>query len=282
MSKETAELRPSAWQAFRSSLPYSSFPAAPRRGRVIAASGGGLRYWAYIPEQAATRPVSVVYHLHGAGAPWTWVRRDVTWIAQQQELAVEATRGPAMAIIAPYDETHISMWADHADGSRTTGHRVTHDLRRHVESNYNVLRGRANTHIQGFSMGGFGAATLGLKHQELYGSIGIFDGAMHDWSTFTQGHPAAAREQFLDNPSCFEEWSPWAWARRADPSRTPVFMAEGLMADYNRRYRDHLRSLGADVEYVITNCLDDLRGLQRDTGEAAYRFMMNARASHRS
>ncbi|MEM7155778.1 MAG: alpha/beta hydrolase-fold protein [Myxococcota bacterium] len=280
-SKETADRRPTAWQAFRSALPYESFPASPRRGTVVADDAGGIRYWAYIPEEAKRRPLPVLYHLHGAGVRWTWVRRDVTWIAQQQELAVEATQGVPMVVIAPYDPTHFSMWADDVRGSHSTAHLVTEVLRRHVESTYDVLRGRANTHIQGFSMGGFGAATLGLKHQDLYGTVGIFDGAMHDWSTFTEGHPTLAAEQFGGDPDVFARWSPWAWARRADLSCTPVFIAEGLMANFNRRYRDHLRGLGGDVEYVITNRLHDLRGLQRDTGLAVYQFMASARAARR-
>ena len=275
IDKETADRRPTLWQGVRSALPYLSGPSEPRHGQIVASSLAGLRFWVYLPDAAETTALPVLYHLHGAGMFWSWVRKDVLWLAREQEQAVAAGLGSPQVIIAPYDATKFSMWADHGDGRHHLERQVTRDLPRHVEATYNVLRGRENTHIQGFSMGGFGAATIGLKHQEQYGTITIFDGAMHDWETLRAGRPGIAKKQFLGDAQVFAKWSPWEWANRADLSRTPIFIAEGLMATYNRTYRDHLRSLGADVTYVITPCLHDLRGLLRTVGQRAFAFTAN-------
>ena len=271
ITKETAVRRPYFSQGLRSAWPYLTFPAKPTRGRVVDGRVGDLRYWAYIPDVEAQRPLPVVYHLHGAGMLWRWVRKDVLWIASQQERAVEAG-GQPMIVIAPFDETGASMWADAADGSVRMAHAVTEVLPAHVRGTYNALEDREHTHIQGFSMGGFGAATLGLKHGDRYGTITVFDGAMHNCETLTAGRSSIAHKQFADDPTRFEAWSPWTWAERAELSRTPILIAEGLMTDYNRRYRDHLQALGADLTYVITPCLHDLRGLQTEVGQHVHSF----------
>ena len=103
---------------------------------------------------------------------WSWVRRDIAWIAEQQELS---DTDKAAVVIAPFDETGFSMWADPASGPGIA-HEVTETLSAYVESEYNVLRGRENTHIQGFSMflagGGIrGGVTIGATDELGYHAV---------------------------------------------------------------------------------------------------------------
>ena len=45
-------------------------------------------------------------------------------------------------------------------------------------------------------MGGFGAAVLGLKYQETFSKIIIWDGAIHDWETLLKSRGFIAKNQF--------------------------------------------------------------------------------------
>ena len=111
------------------------------------------------------------------------------------------------------------------------------------------------------------------KYQNLFSKIIIMDGAMHNWETINTGQPKIVKNQFANDEKYFNEWSPWAWAERADMDQTEVFIIEGLMVDYNTRYYEHLQELGAKVEKVSPNCLHDVRCIQNTYGIEAFEFL---------
>ena len=110
-------------------------------------------------------------------------------------------------------------------------------------------------------MGGFGAAQLGLRHQDLFAAIIIWDGAMHDWRTITAGRSKIASKQFGGDEQFFQLWSPWAIAEQADLERTRILIVAGLMEDYNERFHRHVAALGAKATFASIDCLHDLRCL---------------------
>ena len=122
-------------------------------------------------------------------------------------------------------------------------------------------------------MGGFGAASLGLRNPDRFGAVLIWDGALHDWTTLTSNRPRIASNQFGDDRSFFERWSPWTGAEEADLASLPILIASGLLVDFADRYERHLRALGADVTRYSTECLHDLRCQTRAVGQEAFAFI---------
>lgn len=277
-SKETAELAPSVWQGLRSAAPYLQRTKEAVRGTISAGeTPGGNQFVAYLPPAyggvAEVGDYPVLYHLHGAGVRWSWVQKDIHWIAAAHERAVADGVVEPMIIVGAYDPTHFSMWADSLDGTTKMASAVLDDLLPHIEATFRVRGDRASRFLQGFSMGGFGAAHLGLRHQDVFAAVIIWDGAMHDWRTINEGRAKIAERQFGRSEAYFEQWSPWAAAEQADLARTPVLIVAGLMEDYNRRFRDHLAALGGRVTFESVGCLHDVRCLLRTHGRDAFAFL---------
>jgi S-formylglutathione hydrolase FrmB len=57
---------------------------------------------------------------------------------------------------------------------------VTQDLIHHIDSAYRTHADRSGRGIDGFSLGGYTSVMLGLKHPELFSSVGCYDGT-HMW-----------------------------------------------------------------------------------------------------
>ncbi|MCP4223192.1 MAG: prolyl oligopeptidase family serine peptidase [Actinomycetia bacterium] len=281
MTKETAVLAPTPWQGIRSARPYFTRPRTDLQGTVTTeTTSTGQKFVVYLPPDHGTpdRDHAVLYHLHGAGVRWPWVAKDIHWLAAEHEQAAQRGIIEPMIIVGAYDPSRFSMWSDSTDGSNNRATAVLSDLIPHVETSYHPRTDRASRYIQGFSMGGFGAATLGLKHQDLFAAIIIWDGALHDWRTLNQGRSKIAANQFNDDEHSFQQWSPWTMAEQADLARTPILVVAGLMEDYAQRYTDHLTRLGTDVTLASVDCLHDLRCLAQTHGQQAFEFLANTRA----
>jgi len=75
------------------------------------------------------------------------------------------------------DEGQQNNWEDH----------IVQDVVNHVDWNFRTIARREGRAIAGLSMGGYGAITLGLRHPEMFISIGSTSGALE------HGRQAAAR-----------------------------------------------------------------------------------------
>ncbi len=277
-TKETAVLAPSLWQGLRSARSYLSRPKPDLGGTISnTATTNGQQFVVYLPpgHGAERKDFPVLYHLHGAGMKRSWVNKDITWIATEHEKAVAMGFGEPMIIVGAYDPSRFSMWSDSASGENDRATAVLTDLIPHVEAVYQARTDRSSRFIQGFSMGGFGAASIGLRNQDLFAAIVIWDGAMHDWNTLNQGRSRIATNQFADDKTEFDKWSPWIAAESADLTRTTVLIVAGLMEDYNQRFRNHLNQLGAKVSYASVDCLHDMRCLQQTYGQQAFQLLAN-------
>ena len=276
-AKESAVLKPSFRQSIYSIAPYfSSLAEAPIKGEIrFVEITNEKSFYIYLPPNhaASDEHFPTLYHLHGAGVREKWVKHDIHWIATEHEKAVKMGVSVPMIIVGPLDKSKFSMWADSKDGTNKMATLVTSDVRNYVETHYKASQDRASRFIQGFSMGGFGAAMLGLKYQDLYATITILDGAMHDWRTLNLGRSTIATNQFDDDEAYFKEWSPWEWVQRADLSQTPIFIIEGLMVDYNTRYFDYLKRHGARVRKVSPPCMHDVKCLEESYGVQMFEFM---------
>lgn len=60
---------------------------------------------------------------------------------------------------------------------------LTHDLIQHIDSTYRTIPSRKKRGIDGFSLGGYTAVMMGVKHPDLFCSVGSYDGT-HMWYDF--------------------------------------------------------------------------------------------------
>ena len=67
----------------------------------------------------------------------------------------------------------MGMYVDWTDGSAPVESMILKDLLPHVDATYRTVAAREGRLLDGFSMGGYGAARLGFKHPELFGAVSI-------------------------------------------------------------------------------------------------------------
>jgi enterochelin esterase-like enzyme len=73
----------------------------------------------------------------------------------------------------------LGGYRDSADGKQPVESVTIKELIPHIDATYRTLADRESRLVEGFSMGGSGAAKWGLKFSELFGSFSVFAGAMH-------------------------------------------------------------------------------------------------------
>jgi S-formylglutathione hydrolase FrmB len=131
----------------------------------------------YIPPVATPAALPVVYLLHGLPGTAT----DLCNATSAQQLLKAFRAGSAPFVLACPDGNPTSAkdseWADSTDGHTKLETFVTSTVIRAVEGTHRRTRGMRA--IAGFSMGGFGAASLALRHPGLYSQVATFAGYFH-------------------------------------------------------------------------------------------------------
>jgi putative tributyrin esterase len=122
----------------------------------------------------------VLYLLHGLTQNYTvWATQGVPFYAGMYNVIVVMPDG-GNSWYVNYAESaggQTNNWEDH----------IIQDVIGHVDANYRTIARREGRAMTGLSMGGYGAITLGLRHPEMFVSIGTTSGALE------YGREAAAR-----------------------------------------------------------------------------------------
>ncbi|MBI5774426.1 MAG: beta-galactosidase, partial [Verrucomicrobia bacterium] len=136
--------------------------------------GEKVSYLLYLPpgyEEAKERRYPVVYWLHGIGGS----QQGVPGITARVTSAIEAGKTPPFIMVFVNGMIR-SSYVDSADGKIPVETVTIKELIPHVDATYRTIATRAGRMIEGFSMGGGGAAKWGFKHPDLFGSSSIGDG----------------------------------------------------------------------------------------------------------
>ena len=140
--------------------------------------GGEVSYLVYLPpdyETNATRRYPVVYWLHGYGGS----QRGGTVFVKPLDAAIRAGRAPAMIVVL-VNGIAASFYCDSPNGQRPVDGVIITELIPHVDQTYRTIAAREARAVEGFSMGGYGAAHLGFKHPGIFGLVSIMSGALTD------------------------------------------------------------------------------------------------------
>jgi len=234
---------------------------------------------AYIAEPDKVFPV--LYWLHGTGGGL----RGIAPLSAFFGAAMREGKIPPMLIVYP-NGLVASMWCDSKDGTVPMETLVVKELVPHVDATFRTVARREGRILEGFSMGGYGAARLGLKYPEVFGSVSILAGGPLDLELQgprAAGNPAG-RERILGKTfggdlEYFREQSPLTLAgQHAERVRGQVRLRQAFgsldfTAGLNREFSLLLREL--DLEHSSTEVPGvghDTLALLRGLGEANWDF----------
>ena len=216
-------------------------------------AGQKVSYLLYLPpgyEASGGKRYPVVYWLHGIGGS----QQGVPGMTARMTEAINAGKMPPLIMVFVNGMIR-SSWVDSADGKSPVESVAIKELIPHVDATYRTLATRAGRMIEGFSMGGGGAAKWGFKHPELFGAISIIDGALHKPGDATNGRLADSFQTIYGGSrDYFEASNPWNLAEKnADKvkGRTPVRIVTRTagLGGLNKEFSELLTRLGVTNEF---------------------------------
>lgn len=165
-----------------------------------------VSYHIYRPptyQEDAGKRFPVMYWLHG-GSPGPGTE-GIPALTAYFDKAIQDGLIPPMIIVYPHSPVRsqgnvsvISMWVDSKDNRSPIETVLIKELIPHIDSTYRTIASKEGRAIDGFSMGGYGAARLGFKYNDLFTAISIL-GAGPMQATFeeTPRMPEEARRMLL-------------------------------------------------------------------------------------
>jgi endo-1,4-beta-xylanase len=132
-----------------------------------------VSYLIYLPpdyDKGQSTRYPVLYRLHASGGT---PRRDAGGIVSRMDKAMRTGLAPPLIMVFPNGLRGATMYCDSRDGKYPVETVIVKDLIPHIDDTYRTVASRKGRAIDGFSMGGFGAAHLGFKYPELFGVVSI-------------------------------------------------------------------------------------------------------------
>ena len=238
----------------------AAVPGLQRRFFQSAAAGAAVSYHILLPPDGAggaQRRYPVVYWLHGTGGGVSGLPRVTSRFAA----AMRSGEMPPAIVVFPHG-LPSGMWVDSKDGATPIESMLVGGLIPHVDACYLTLASREGRIIEGYSMGGYGAARIGLQYPQLFAGILMWAaGPLQEELRVTPRASAEERERLMrevygDDMAYFREQSPWLQAKRAVEAGVPLPRMRLVVgtADEtypaNRRFHEHLTTLGIAHEYA--------------------------------
>lgn len=243
-----------------------------------------VSYHVYTPDLYDSdneRRFPVIYWLHGyqgGGA------KQLPQLVEHFDLAMREGKIPSALIVFP-NGMKESMWVNSKDGQVPMETVLIKELIPNVDATYRTIASRFGRLIEGFSMGGYGAARLGFKYPEVFGSISIL-GAGPMQRAFEPGADkmTKARIRILANvygndQTYYLAQSPLVLAEQyANATRDKILVriavgSDDAMLRPNRDFAGHLSTLGVPYDFQeVPNVGHAPFPLFRALGEANWNF----------
>ena len=185
-------------------------PGAQTRMFKPAVTDEYYAFTVFLPESYAdsSSRYPVVYYLHGRnGRP----HRAEAFMTRARD-AMAAGRCPEMVIVG-VNGLHASMYCDSKDGTRPVETVIVRDVIPYVEATFRVKDHPGGRAIDGFSMGGFGAAHLGFRHHSLFNAISILGAAIHRPDFLREERVEIFEQTFGNDMDYCRQESPWMLVR---------------------------------------------------------------------
>jgi enterochelin esterase-like enzyme len=235
-------------------LPEANAPGLQRVLFESKAAGQPVSCYVFTPEAYDTekeRRFPVLYWLHGSGGSSPGASAQV---AQRYGEAMQAGKVPPMLMVFP-NGLPMGMWCDWKDGSVKLETMFIEELIPHIDRSFRTQTQREGRIIEGFSMGGYGAARLGFKHPHLFAAVSLLGAGplQPDFNEAPRAGPRG-RDQVLGavyggDMAFYRSQSPWRIAEQnADRLRTGQVIRQ-IIGDrdetlrFNRDFHQHLDAL---------------------------------------
>ena len=138
------------------------------------AAKGKVSYHIYTPaayDREGQRRLPVVYWLHGSGGGLAGLAK----VAAYFDAAIEAGKTPPCFVVFVNGLVE-GMYVDWKDGSAPMETMIVKELVPHIDARYRTIATREGRLLDGYSMGGYGAARLGFKYPDLFRAVSIMGG----------------------------------------------------------------------------------------------------------
>jgi poly(3-hydroxybutyrate) depolymerase len=220
-----------------------------------------VSYHIYIPaayERDATARFPVVYWLHGSGGGLA----GIPALSRRFDAAIEAGALPPCLLVM-VNGLELGMYVDWRDGSAPVETVIVQDLLAHIDTTFRTIATREGRLLDGFSMGGYGAARLGFKFPELFRAVSIMGaGPLQADLTKTPRARKQQAEELLQrvyggDPEHFRAVSPRRLAEANAQAITRDSLVRIVIGDAdetylnNRAFHDHLESLAIPHEWIV-------------------------------
>jgi poly(3-hydroxybutyrate) depolymerase len=133
-----------------------------------------VSYHVYTPaahDREPQRRFPVVYWLHGSGGGLAGLAK----VAGHFDTAIESGKTPPCFIVFVNGLVE-GMYVDWKDGSAPMETIIVKELVPHIDAMYRTIATREGRLLDGYSMGGYGAARLGFKYTDLFRAVSIMGG----------------------------------------------------------------------------------------------------------
>ncbi|MFC1510123.1 alpha/beta hydrolase [Candidatus Omnitrophota bacterium] len=244
-----------------------------------------VSYHIYIPEIYHSEPqrrFPVIYWLHGHGGGLPGLSHLVKYF----DAAIRKGNMPPVLIVFP-NGMKESMWCNSKDGKIPIESVMINDLLPHVDKTWRTISSREGRLIEGFSMGGYGAARLSFKYPYMFSGVSILGGGplQQEFTEFIGPRKSAkARKRVMrivygDDQAYFKSQSPYVLAaQNADVLRDSIRVrlligAQDDVLKYNREFDAHLTSLNISHVFRVLSDVDhDTMKLLHALGESNWKF----------
>jgi enterochelin esterase-like enzyme len=250
-----------------------------------------VSFHAYTPEVYEVekeRRFPVLYWLHGTGGGLAGIAPVSAWF----DAAIREGKMPPVIVVFP-NGLATSMWCDSKDGAVPMENIVVKELIPHIDETLRTIAKREGRIIEGFSMGGYGAARLGLKFPEVFGAVSCLAGGPLDLDfqgPRTRANPAERenilRTAFGGDLDYFRAQSPLTLAeKQAAAVRGKVIMrvaagSRDFTAALNRDFSSLLRKLDITHTYIeVPGVGHETLPLLRGLGDEQWQFYRAALAT---
>ena len=239
-------------------------PGLEQRLFFSSLAGTQVSYHVYRPEaynREEKRAFPVIYWLHGYGGGMNALPRLVKYF----DWAMRSGKMPAALVVFPNGLSH-SMWCNSKDGRVPMESVFINELIPQVDTTFRTIRARSGRLLEGFSMGGYGAARLGFKYADQFGAVSILGaGPLQKEFSVEDGPRSKAQARYTtlkyvygDDPSYFKQKSPWVLAEknaevlRSGYVRLRIVVGErDEMYPPNRVFSSHLSQLRIPHDFVV-------------------------------
>ena len=218
-----------------------------------------------------------MYWLHGIGGAQTGIPR----LVERFDGAIEAGKTPPMLVVF-VNGVRDSFYCDAIAGKAPVESVIIKDLIPHIDATYRTVARREGRIIEGFSMGGFGAAHLGFKYPELFGTVSMIDAALVNLETMQERHAALFQRIFGGKAENFQAEDPRVLVERnagAIRGKTTVRFAVGALVAGNRSFHDQLTALNIAHDYDVFEVGHNHGAIYDGLGERNWEFYRRALAT---